>query len=305
MTGPSYSLAVLNASAALWATDRSSRGHSIELKRRHQHAQALCNMSKRILSGGGWCYRHDVFSKHAASRQRDWTGRTIHINTEGFRIVPLPHNQTYLLPAHHFPADARFLEALHHLLAASSRPGRPASVLDLGAGVGQYGHALLARDSTIRYAGYDGGGDVEALTNSFVGFADLTIERLTLPKACWVMSFAVAEHVPAAHEMPFVRNLHAHACRGIVLHWGPPEVPGRAHVNMRDAEYVQNLFSALGYRELKEWTFAFRYGMSRTHNVRAPLGPRFPWFTTGLKNTFVFERITPLSSREDGCQAKC
>ena len=124
--GPAYSLAAVNASAALWESDRASRGHTSELERRHMSARAHCNQSARILSGGGWCYKQDVFSEHAASRQRDWAGRAISTNAEGFRIVSLPKNQTYLLPAHHFPADARFLEALRHLLTAtSSRLGRP------------------------------------------------------------------------------------------------------------------------------------------------------------------------------------
>ena len=192
-------------------------------------------------------------------------------------------------------------------------------MLDIGAGVGQYGHALLARDRSSRYRGVDGAGDVEEMTASFVRFADLTQENLALPKACWVVSFAVAEHVPRPSERAYVRNLHAHACRGVVLHWGPPGVSGRAHVNTRPPPYVQNLFAGLGYREAAVWSRAFRYGFGKVPGNRsivrkgihfpaiwkAERGPHFPWFTSGLSSTMVFERHTPLRTEVDGCQDAC
>ena len=186
--------------------------------------------------------------------------------------------------------------------------------------MGQYGHALLARDGLTRYHGVDGAGDVEEMTASFVHFADLTQENLALPKACWVVSFAVAEHVPRTSEPAYVRNLHTHACRGIVLHWGPPGVSGRGHVNTRPHAYVRTLFAGLGYYESAAWSRAFRYGFGkwpgqrsrvRRRNMsfpaiwRAENGPHFPWFTTGLSSTMVFERYTPLHSAADGCLAAC
>ena len=147
------------------------------------------------LKSGGWCYRQDVFSASKAEKQRDWMHRPIRVDARGFRIIALPQNQSYLLPAHHFPADARFLEALHHL---STRHLRRQN--DLQCARHRSGRGIRARtactNGLTRYHGVDGAGDVEEMTASFVHFADLTQENLAA-KACWVVSFAVAEHVRA------------------------------------------------------------------------------------------------------------
>ena len=39
----------------------------------------------------------------------------------------------------------------------------------------------------------------------------------------------VGEHIPHEHEYMFVRNLHAHNCRGLVLSWANLEQLGTAH----------------------------------------------------------------------------
>ena len=49
------------------------------------------------------------------------------------------------------------------------------SVTDLGAGVGQTGHALRALLPKLDYRGYDGAGNVEEYTRGYVKFADLTV----------------------------------------------------------------------------------------------------------------------------------
>lgn len=59
-----------------------------------------------------------------------------------------------------------------------------------------------------RWAGYDGAGDIEEYTRGYVSYFDLTLP-LALPRADWVVSLEVAEHVPIAHEQmrewPFLK----------------------------------------------------------------------------------------------------
>ena len=50
-------------------------------------------------------------------------------------------------------------------------------------------------------------------------------------RADWVLSLEVGEHVPPAHEMMYLRNLHAHACQGLVLSWAYLGKYGVGHVN--------------------------------------------------------------------------
>jgi hypothetical protein len=61
--------------------------------------------------------------------------------------------------------------------------------------------------------GFDGAGNVEEVTGGFVRFADLSLP-LQMPRADWVVALEVGEHIPSAFEPTFVRNLHAHNCRG-------------------------------------------------------------------------------------------
>ena len=48
------------------------------------------------------------------------------------------------------------------------------------------------------------------------------------------MALEVAEHVPNLHEEQLVRNLHAHACRGVILSWAILGQAGTSHVNNHD-----------------------------------------------------------------------
>ena len=121
------------------------------------------------------------------------------------------------------------------------------SICDLGAGVGEYGHAFKAIDQRIAWRGYDGAGNVEQYTRGFVRFVDLTIP-LALPKADWVLSLEVGEHIPPTMEGMYLRNLHAHNCRGIIGSWAAPGQRGTGHVNLRDRKYVLQRFAELGYQ---------------------------------------------------------
>ena len=113
-----------------------------------------------------------------------------------------------MMPAAHVEADVLILEGIR-ALARNGR--RTYSINDFGAGVGQYGHYL--RREGLPWHGYDGAGDVEEYTDGFVKFVDLSLPTLALPRADWVVSLEVAEHIPRTHEWAVLRNLHAHACR--------------------------------------------------------------------------------------------
>ena len=58
---------------------------------------------------------------------------------------------------------------------------------------------MLEIDNRHRYAGYDGAGNVEKWTRSFVRFADMTVP-FDMPRAHWVLSSEVGEHVPNERE---------------------------------------------------------------------------------------------------------
>ena len=239
-----YSLEEVNRSAAQW--DPSSAADA-RLEQAHLAAQAACQRSGKTasyaslengqhrnnattgsLGSGGWCLE--------ASQRR--APRDSHVS--------LDHGQSYFLPTPHVAADSKIVDFLAATLRecvdppACRAPPTFLSVNDFGAGVGQYGHALLSIDPRHRWRGYDGAGNVAKVTERFVGYLDLTTP-LSLPRADWVMSLEVGEHVPNEHEQMLVRNLHAHNCRGVLLSWAYPGKWGVGHVNNHGSGYVIGL----------------------------------------------------------------
>ena len=73
------------------------------------------------------------------------------------------------------------------------------------------------------------------------------VSELALRRADWAMAIEAGEHVPREHEGMFVRNLHAHNCRGVVLSWAKLNQGGHGHVNTHDPAYVRAIFHDLGY----------------------------------------------------------
>ena len=279
-----YSVAAINASASQWWLPPAEQ-------RRAEHvsaaaaALAQCQGSAELLQSGGWCLG-------SGKRHRKRTP------------VPLANGQTYLLPGGHYAADDVVVAALDRLLrpAGGDGGGRYQSLLDLGAGVGQYGHQLPALDARHRYSGYDGAGDVENATSGFVAYADLS-SAMRVPRADWVFSTEVGEHIPHGREYAFVSNLHAHACRGVVLSWELPSGPrgkitGHGHVNCHTQQYIARLMSELGYALDGALTSDLRgHGphppISRAvRRARAHL-----WLPAGWReNIYAYRRITPLGS---------
>ena len=119
-------------------------------------------------------------------------------------------NGTDDMPLGHVPPLPSFVDGLDQFLRIQTAAGNTIrySVADFGAGVGQLGKALLARDGRHDYRAYDGSGNVEQWTKGFVRFADITTP-LSLPKAHWVVTTEAGEHIPNNKEGTFIRNLHA------------------------------------------------------------------------------------------------
>lgn len=221
-----YTSEEVNESASLWGAPHT---HPIAfaaaqaLQQQHTASVKFCadEVPGKLISTGAWCLTHRVAGARGVLR---FPGRSI----------------SYPIPAHHQPASPRIVHALSRLLHTGETMGDGTSsylaLNDFGAGVGQYGAALKAIEPSIAWRGYDGAGNVEAWTNGTVGWFDLTIP-LSLPRADWLMALEVAEHVPVVSEGLFLRNLHAHNCKGIILSWAVPKQHGHGHVNLRDSKY--------------------------------------------------------------------
>lgn len=135
--------------------------------------------------------------------------------------------------------------------------GRAVTVLDLGAGIGQYGEFFRshAPASHIKYIALDGAENIEESTAGHVRFADLTdgLPRYVrkLPRVDWTMSLEVAEHVPRAEEARFLHTLTSVPAEGVILSWATPGQGGGGggarHVNCQWASYVDCAMGWLGY----------------------------------------------------------
>ena len=95
-------------------------------------------------------------------------------------------------------------------------------------------------------------------TQGFVEYFDLSMP-LELPKADWVLSLEVGEHVPSNYEQAMlIRNLHHHNRKGVILSWSVIGQGGHSHVNNHSNDYIISLFNKLGYVEDLELKAKFR-----------------------------------------------
>ena len=154
------------------------------------------------------------------------------------------------------------------------------SLSDFGAGVGQYGRYFKERLPALMYRGYDGAGDIEAYTQGFVSYTDLTLP-LEYPISEWVMSLEVGEHIPSQFEGVFVRNLHRHNCKGMVLSWAILGQGGENHINNHSNEYLRNILTQLNYTLDDEFT----------KRLRNKNGKNLPWL---VKSIMAFRRNRPV-----------
>ena len=273
-------VSAINASSARWpALQRQS---ALEQRARHDAARAACARRKlQTLQTGGWCLATMAKARLFGAEQ------TVH----------LPDGNSHRMPASHVEADVLILEGLVSLLHMGST-STLLSMLDLGAGVGQYGRALRSRfgHTAVRWRGYDGAGDIEEYTGGFVSFADLTAPVDLPSRADWVVSLEVGEHLPSRHELTFIRNLHAHACRGILLSWAC--YGGHGHVNRRPNEYIIDIFERLGYVHNARAAHSMRRPALRSRLEGNRTNRVYGWFARSI---MVFERMTPLVG--EGCTA--
>lgn len=181
---------------------------------------------------GAYCFHY--LHKLAASDQED--GGMV----DG---ISLPGSQrTIALPRGLYTASPDLLLSMYNFIDQE----RIQSITDFGAGIGQYGMALQDFSKTLVYRGYDGAPDVEDYTYGYIKYLDMS-SPANVPKSDWVMSLNVGEHIPSNIEGNYIRNLHAHNCRGIILSWATPEQEGMGHVNLHYNEYLIRTFSGLGY----------------------------------------------------------
>ncbi len=190
-----------------------------ELERNHVEAIQQCKSSSG-LGSGGWCL----------------SSRKIHKTEE------LPDGRVISIPQAHVSASER----LGFVITEMIKNENVTSVSDFGAGVGQYGHYFKTRIPDLVYYAYDGAGDIESFTNGFVKYSDFT-QPLELPITEWVMSLEVGEHIPSKYEGMFIRNLHRHNCKGVILSWGVLGQGGENHINLHSNIYIEEIFDELGY----------------------------------------------------------
>ena len=177
-------------------------------------------------------------------------------------------DKRYELPIFHIAPDMGVVSLLVNISFGNS-------ILDLGAGVGQYGRHVRHRNPFAVYSAFDGAKGVRNFSSGFVRHLQLNTFQPALPTMDWVVSLEVGEHIPYEFERNYVNNLHAHNRKGIVLSWASLGQFGHGHVNNHSPAYILRLFKLKGYT-LDETT---------TSTVRRLAS--YPWFR---QNTYVFRR---------------
>lgn len=306
-----YSTTEINKSVALW--DPSDMAQLVKLQQKHLIAQEAC-VTAHVLSSGGYCLVpsddpkavHDIEVNRAYPPARPFHAAVVNLSGAT--------NGSYYLPPSHLRPDPILLSILEVLLKPAQRLGTegqkrgPAateflSLIDFGAGVGQLGHELQAKDPNYPYLGFDGAGNTENLTQGYVRWFDLTMP-LSLPRADWLISLEVGEHIPHAHEMMVIRNLHAHNCRGIILSWAHLGQFGSNHINNHNDTYLVAIFEELGYTH-DEWMTALLRNkhandlLSSLPRSARRSGGRHAIYAHLQRNLLAFVRNKPL--RGNGC----
>ena len=132
------------------------------------------------------------------------------------------------------------------------------SLVDIGAGSGQYGAYFEARRKagavTPMWSGYDGAANIESYTSehgppgALVKHANICAPALRLPRASWAMSLEVGEHLPASCLGTYVRLLGSTARCGLLVSWARPGQGGRCHISSRTMSWVEAQLSAVGFQ---------------------------------------------------------
>ena len=305
---PLYTAGDVTSSALRWNPQNET--DAAVLRACHKSARHACGIMGPT---EGAFFGQGIDGNNATLRSGGWCLPTrTEAAGDAYSTVSLPHSQSYFLPYPHVAADLFIIHLLRGLLKICSASciapmcktcpsgWRYLSVNDFGAGVGQYGRALLSDDPRYRWSGYDGAGNIEEATGGFVRFFDLSIP-LSQPRADWVLSLEVGEHLPRVHEQTYIRNLHAHNCHGIVLSWAPLGKWGVGHHNTHSQAYLLNQFSALGYRlhnASTEW-LRKRHSWTTPQKVLRVRNVSHGWHW--LRGAMMLQREVPL--RDPACTA--
>ena len=129
-------------------------------------------------------------------------------------------NETATPALHRVPADPDIAKVIAKY-TLDRLGNKPISIVDIGAGVGQYGRWFNHYEPKIEYHGFDGSGNIESFTNGFVSWIDVTdpLFHTVNVTADFVMSLEVAEHIPASTVPAFLDLLDRHNRYGIILSW--------------------------------------------------------------------------------------
>ena len=137
---------------------------------------------------------------------------------------------------------------------------RRVSLLDIGAGVGQYGHWFHKNNISVDWRGYDGAENVESYTSGFVKWIDVTnalFDTVSDYEADWVLSLEIAEHIPSVFTDNYLKLLARHSKIGIIISWGVPGQSGHSHINCRSNEDVVSLMKKHNFTQ-DEWCMQFQ-----------------------------------------------
>ena len=232
------------------------------LSRKHEQAKQGCADVNGVLKSGGWCL----------TPGSNATENTI-----------VHDNITIVVPHFHAVAPKRMVTEIVKFIEDE----KITSINDFGGGVGQYKAEVSKLVPKIKWNSYDGAGNVEEYTKGFLKWFDLTLP-LELPKADWVISLEVGEHVPNEFEGMLIRNLHHHNCKGVILSWGKLGQGGHSHINNHSNDYVISIFKELGYVEDLDMKARLRNGDGN-----------YGWF---VGSSMVFRRSVPSTSQ--GCSGR-
>jgi hypothetical protein len=216
-----YKISAVNRSANALLDKEAIRYYETKQEMSHMLAAQHCIKGQRGLETGGWCLGNRA-------------GNLGNLNLQDGRKIKIPRG--------HLAAPQNIVEVLVGLFTTEN----VTSISDYGAGVGQYGAELMAQMPQLVYYGYDGAGDVEAYTSGLLRWFDLT-QPINNPVTDWVLSLEVGEHIPSKYEGMFIRNLHRHNCKGIILSWGILGQAGHNHINNHSNDYLNAVFVELGY----------------------------------------------------------
>ena len=149
------------------------------------------------------------------------------------------------------------------------------TLLDVGAGVGEYGAFFLGckPERRPRWLGIDGSPNVTMLAATGPGRPLVREVNFCKPPPAdlevhdWTMSLEVGEHIPRHCLSNFVGILVNYSRLGVVLSWARPGQPGRGHVSPRSGADVETMMKARGFDKDDNITEAF-FKLGRLHYLQ-------------------------------------